>query len=235
MTYPKIETLFVRDPDTHKVTVGELRKPEFGLVKNWIITEKIDGTNVRVFFSPGDTHVAFGGRTDNAQMPTFLLDHLQRTFTVEKMAEVFDNGVDAVILYGEGYGPKIQKGGGNYRDDVSFRLFDVRVTTHSERGEGNWWLEWSDVEDVATKLGIKTVPMIGTMTDFELIRPYTTPSYVIGPSRVAVCVIGPSRVAVEEARSDLVPREGIVARTEPALYDKYGKRIMWKLKEQDFS
>ena len=41
------------------------------------------------------------------------------------LGEVFPDG--AAVLYGEGYGAKIQKGGGNYRADQDFVLFDVRV------------------------------------------------------------------------------------------------------------
>lgn len=90
-----------------------------------MIDEKIDGTNVRVFWNPNDAvPVKFGGRTDNAQMPTSLLNYLQNTFTLEKLYKQFPSA-SQVILFGEGYGPKIQACGSRYRDDVSFILFDV--------------------------------------------------------------------------------------------------------------
>jgi hypothetical protein len=59
-------------------------------------------------------------------MPIPLLTHLQNTFTREKMLAVFPD-VKKVILFGEGYGPKIQACGGRYRKDVSFILFDVVI------------------------------------------------------------------------------------------------------------
>lgn len=205
--YPKIETLFVRDTKTFKVT-NVLRLPEFDLVKRWLATEKIDGTNVRVFFEVGG-QVRFGGKTDNAQMPTFLLSHLQDTFPLELFGVAFDEGAVGV-LYGEGYGPKIQKGGGNYRDNVSFRLFDVRV--------GDWWLNWDDVEDVAYKLGIQTVPVLTRGVSLE---------DAVGVLRVH------SEVAAVEANNDII-QEGIVARTDPLLMTRNGHRLMWKLKAKDY-
>ena len=63
-----------------------------------------------------------------------------------------ENDLTDVLLFGEGYGPKIQ-GGGKYREDQSFVLFDVKV--------GDWWLNREAVDDVAEKLDIESVPVIG--------------------------------------------------------------------------
>lgn len=232
MKYPKIETLYERDEATHKVIDGRLRCPEFGLVKSWLVTEKVDGTNVRVIFKPEvyladgtrgpakATQVTFGGRTDNAQMPTFLLAYLQETFTPEGLSAAFpDDAIDTVILFGEGYGARIQKGGGDYRDGVSFRLFDVLVW--SIEGQ-DWWLNWFNVEDVAAKLGIELVPVIGGGLGLE-----TAVSIVTGESRVAI--EDKQLTAADAPRT----REGIVARTEPLLFDRRGNRVMWKLKGRD--
>lgn len=208
MNYPKIETLYVRDEKTHKVT-DELRRPEFDMVKHWLVTEKIDGTNVRVFFETVHGGVRFGGRTDSAQMPTFLLSYLQETFRPEVFAAAFDEGTSGV-LFGEGYGPKIQKGG-NYRSDVSFRLFDVRI--------GEWWLNWDNVVDVARKLRISTVPVLARNVSLDVaLRDLRRHSLV----------------AVEELERSDYQQEGIVARTDPLLMMRNGERLMWKLKARDY-
>ena len=66
-----------------------------------------------------------------------------------------------MCLYGEGYGARIQ-GGGNYNPNgVDFVLFDILI--------GEWWLQRKDVEDVATKLGITVVPIIGIGTLIEAV------------------------------------------------------------------
>jgi len=229
MLYPKIETLYDRDEHTHKVIPGQLRRPEFGLIDRWLITEKIDGTNIRVCVEPGGiitgmvaageyvpTHVEFFGKTDKAQIPPFLLAQLKAMFPPEAFEAVFEfhTDIERLWLLGEGYGERIQKGGGNYREGVSFRLFDVVV----EGDDGKeWWLRWADVEDIADKLGIKTVPIVSTD---------------VGLETAAQLYSGPSHVAQDEG--GMTQREGIVARTDPYLHTNQGKRVVWKLKTKDF-
>ena len=214
MEYPKIETLYVRAADTFRVT-DQLRLPEYDLVKYWLLTEKIDGTNIRVFFNNyGDGKIGFGGRTASAQIPVHLMNYLQAAFVSEQMIEAFSHEV-SVILYGEGYGSKIQKGGGNYRSDVSFRLFDVLII----KGDERWWLNWKDVEDVADKLGIKTVPVI---------------DYNCSLDTATLFLRDFSMVAEKESNNE-IQQEGIVARTEPLLLTRNGHRLMWKLKAKDYT
>lgn len=216
MKYPKIDTLYVRDKKTFKVT-SEFRNPEYVLIKEWLITEKIHGTNIHIRVAPDwstGAIVSILGRTDKVQIPSFLMEELRRIFSSKAFSHVFDEDVTEAWLFGEGYGEKIQKGGGNYREGVSFRLFDVVVVGSTQP----WWLNWSDVEDIAAKLNIRTVPVLRRDAPVEIIR---------------ACVDGPSIVAAEESGKDY-QREGIVARTEPLLFDRRGRRIMWKLKTQDF-
>jgi ATP-dependent RNA circularization protein (DNA/RNA ligase family) len=160
--YPKIETLYDRDPDTFKVISSKLRLTEFGNIKSWHITEKVDGTNIRVIWQDGA--VSFNGRTDNAQMPPFLYKYLADTFTSDLLTSVFQD--TNVTLYGEGYGAKIQKSGGLYRAGVSFRLFDVLV--------GRWWWNASDVRSIAVELGIRAVPDLGEIDGL----PYSLPDLI---------------------------------------------------------
>lgn len=222
MEYPKIETLFERDTDESKgrgglysVIVGQFKRPEFDLVDRWLVTEKVDGTNVRVLLEDG-VWVGFKGRTDNAQIPPFLLEKLQQLFPLEKVAGAFDLGTSAV-LFGEGYGARIQKGGGNYREGVSFRLIDVAVIG----ADGFiWWLNWPDVKDVACKLGIETVPVFGVRSTDEIVR-------IVRNGM-------DSAVAHEENGGKVTPAEGVVCRTDPLLFTRLGHRLVWKLKTRDF-
>ena len=205
--YHKIQTVFLRDPDTNFKTLleGEWAKPEFEYLAHseWVFTEKVDGTNIRVRFD-ANTGIEFRGKTDNAQMPPFLLKKLQEMFLPleSQFADMFPTGV---CLYGEGYGAKIQKGGGNYRPDQSFVLFDVRI--------GPWWLQRDSIEDIASKLNIKVVPIIGQGTLLRM---------------------------VEQARTGFMSTwgnfqaEGIVARPKIELLDRSGHRIITKIKTKDF-
>jgi len=212
--YQKIETVYNRDDKTHRVKVGELRMPEFGNIKLWTITEKVDGTNVRICLSP-DGSVFYGGRTDNAQMPVQLLNYLKEAFSADKLANAFEGPRDYdVILFGEGYGEKIQKGGGLYRKGVSFRLFDVLI--------GEWWLELDSISDIANKLGIRTVPILGRID-----------SLPASLDALEILTHNQSMVAVEDGGVGCVA-EGIVARTSPLLFTRKGERLLWKLKFRDF-
>jgi len=202
--YHKIETCFVRDEKTHKVIPGQWRTPEFAYLADnlWTWTEKVDGTNIRVRYGAVDKGVSFGGKTDNAQIPAPLIKVLQDMFPVEKMVSAFDT---SVCLYGEGYGAKIQKGGGNYRQDQSFVLFDVRV--------GDWWLRRKDVEDIAAKFGIQCVPIVG-----------------IGSLN---CAWGMVASGFKSAWGNF-PAEGLVCRPVEELQTRAGHRIIAKIKTRDF-
>lgn len=216
---------------TRKVIPGKIRLPEFELPSRWLVTEKIDGTNVRVILDPEGRKVdapegpdfwmyapsvRFSGRTDAAQTPAKLLAVLQEMFLVEKVAAAFDPDTKA-ILFGEGYGPGIQKFGGNYRSTPGFRLFDVVVFGANGRP---WWLEWENVADIAEKLGIQTVPVLYRDLTLEDLK-------------YDEVIELPSAVAWYEGIKGWV-QEGVVARTVPLLFTRNGQRVMWKLKGRDF-
>jgi hypothetical protein len=210
MKYPKIDTVWKRDENNKfKIIEGDFSKPEFDNIKKWLITEKIDGTNIRVSYERST--VTFDGRTDDAQISAHLYKALQELFTVELLASAFIETPDSqppgrVVLYGEGYGAKINNGG-LYRDDTGFILFDVWID--------GWWLDRENVEDVAKKLNIPVVPTRGTMSlDEAVALVKTNPmSEISNKPRVA---------------------EGIVARSYPLMLFRDGRPIMWKLKVKDY-
>lgn len=207
--YHKIQTLYLRDPATNHKTLleGEFARPEFAYLARspWVFTEKVDGTNIRVGWD--GKLVAYGGRTDDAQVPSPLFAALLATFSADALAAVF--GDAPATLYGEGYGPKIQKGGGRYRNDPGFILFDVVV--------GDTWLERHNVEDIAGKLGIPAVPVIGEGTVYDAV------------DRVR------SGFMTAVAADHTLPPEGIVFRPKVELFDRRGQRVISKLKAKDFT
>jgi ATP-dependent RNA circularization protein (DNA/RNA ligase family) len=206
--YHKIQSIFKRDMTSKRKTLleGQWTMPEFEFLagNTWVFTEKVDGTNIRVIFQDGV--VTFGGRTDDAQIPAQLVTRLNERFLpmAAKLAEAFPDG--SAVLYGEGYGAKIQKGGGNYRQDQDFVLFDVRV--------GEWWLQRADVEDVAQKLGLDIVPIIGEGTLHDAV------------ARV--------KNGIRSTWGDF-EAEGIVARPKTELKTRAGHRLIAKIKCRDFA
>lgn len=205
--YHKIDTVFQRNPDTKFKTLlmGVYSQDAFGYLANneWTFTEKVDGTNIRVMFG-ADRKITFGGKTNSASIPAFLVSRLEVRFfpQAERLAEMFPDGG---CLYGEGYGPKIQKGGGNYRADADFVLFDVRV--------GEWWLQRNDIEDVAQKLALDVVPVIGRSTLAEM--------------------VDMASAGFKSTWGDF-QAEGIVARPNCELRARDGRRVITKIKHRDF-
>lgn len=205
--YPKIETIFSRDTEgTKKLIFGTYRDETVKYLRfnDWQFTEKIDGTNISVEW---DGHaVSFHGRTERAQIPKHLLEYLEKTFLTTEAEELFEQtyGDKNVILYGEGYGAKIQNGG-NYRSDVSFILFDVLI--------GDNWQEREWVEKTAKMFGIDVVPVVFVGSLEEGI------DYVMEhhPSTIGTAMM-----------------EGVVGRPMVEMRDRLGKRIIVKIKWEDF-
>lgn len=212
--YHKIQSLFLRDPATQHRTFlhGQWSMPEFEYLADleWTFTEKVDGTNIRVGWD--GKVVNFGGRTDDAQTPPFLLDRLREMFPADLMLGAFgDRG--GLTLYGEGYGAKIQKGGGDYiADGQSFILFDIL----GESEAGRAWFEREKVEESAAALGIAAVPIIdsGCLDYAVTIAREGYKSEVAGKRRDA---------------------EGLVMRPKRELLTRRGERIIAKLKTKDFA
>ena len=208
-TYQKIQTVFKRDTtDKGRIMEGRYSLPEFEYLKDnkWVWTEKVDGTNIRVDWVR-NVGRKFEGRTDSAQIPVQLIHRLEELFPLEKLDDAIKTeDADFLTLYGEGYGAKIQKGGGNYKSDgVDFVLFDVLV--------GGWWLKRRDVEVVAHVLGIGVVPIVGT-----------------GTLSQAVDVV---REGMSSVWGDFTA-EGLVMKPSVELRTRAGQRIITKIKCKDF-
>lgn len=114
--YEKIETIYLRDEKTKRLIEGRFRNKTVEFLKDitWDFTEKIDGTNIRIYW---DGHkVSYHGRTENASIPSELMNKLISLFGGEVDEEIFEQrfGENEVILFGEGYGNKIQACGKDY-------------------------------------------------------------------------------------------------------------------------
>ena len=206
MKYHKIKTVYERDPENKYKTLilGKYATPELDYLKSndWVFTEKVDGTNIRIMWD--GEKMRFGGRTDNAQIPTFLYDRLGDLFSETMLLDKF--GDAEVILFGEGFGARIQKGGGNYiPDGVSFVLFDVYI---------GMWLKREDVEEIAGSLSIDVVPIVGEGTLVEAVN---------------LAMDG-----VTSAWGDF-PAEGLVMRPRVELCTRAGHRVITKIKTKDFN
>ena len=229
--YHKINSIYKRDmenlgPNRHApFIIGEYSKPEFEALKDiqWRFDEKVDGTNIRIGLkntleeplADAPDVLDIRGRTEKSQIPKHLLAKLNEIFDVDHLTKVFTHDGETpemryqFTLYGEGYGVKIQKGGGDYfRGDpsgVGFILFDIRV--------GHMWLTRDSIEDLARQLGIPVVPVVGygTLAEAE-----------------EMCKNG-----FKSLLRDSEP-EGLICRPKVDLLDRRGGRIVTKVKLKDY-
>jgi len=207
--YHKIKTVLKRNPETkYKTLLNEYACPEFEYLEDneWVFTEKVDGTNIRVMFD--GNAIIFGGKTDRSQIPSQLVNKLNEKFLpqLKKFQLIFPDPVSSVCFYGEGYGAKIQKGG-HYRSDQDFVLFDIKVN--------EWWLQRKNIEMLGQDFKLDVVPIIG---------------YGTLPEMIEITKKGFS----SKWNAELIA-EGIVARPTTELKDRSGKRIITKIKYKDFA
>ena len=208
MFYPKIDTLFNRG-ENFKVIPGEYRQEEFEYINKWLVTEKLDGTNLSLIY----TNSYFGnfrGRTENAQFNdkqrTFLSNLVQdRIIRGCRIAN--DYNLESLEIFGEFFGAGIQNGG-KY-GDMQFRVYDMRVDEKT-------WLDHESVLSNCERLGLEHVPYWPDLV---------TTDDIVG--------------LVENGFQSLVPNsmidsEGVVLKTPKPLYDQRGKRIIAKTKHRDF-
>lgn len=207
--YHKIETPYIRAEDgSKKLIEGVFRNPWVEQCKDliWVFTEKVDGTNIRVYW---DGHkFTLGGRTEKSNIPSKLVEWFNTTFCNNEMEELFEQkfGDKEVILFGEGYGAGIQAVGKEYLADTNdFIMFDAMVNGQYVNNE--------DSMQIAESLGLKHAPVIytGTIENcVDLIK--TNPQ-----SRLGSCTM-----------------EGVVGRLPLNMYDGRGNRMIVKIKCRDF-
>lgn len=216
--YQKIDTVWKRDADNYyTITPGVYSSDVLEALSgiDWAWHEKVHGRNHRVIWrgesgGGGAPIIEHRGKSDRADMPEYLMKAVEDMFTPIMMRDVF--GDTDVCLYGEAYGRKINSGSG-YSDEHSFCLFDVRI--------GDWWLEMSDVRDIADQLGLEYPRVVGT-----------------GPLEDACRLIEDTlHCKLETEIGDAQepgPIEGLVLRPTVQLFDRHGERILSKIKYKDY-
>ena len=251
-TYQKINTIFMRDAKNVIMPYDGFTEPEFEYLRGlkWRGEEKIDGSCMRIEVTKAEVWddpmepsklegveftVRFAGKTDNAQIPPKLQKFMEENYPDEKVFAalglkkfipveewvehkwVTSDGItpsyDAIpeiyTIYGEGYGAGIQKAGGNYiSNGVGFIVFDVKVN--------DIYLLTSARDEIATKLGAPIVPFMGYFTIDEAID-FVRKGF---------------KSTIAENKEFIA--EGLVLRTDLGLRNRMGKRLIVKVKYEDF-
>lgn len=251
-TYQKINTIFMRDAKNVIMPYDGFTEPEFEYLRGlkWRGEEKIDGSCMRIEVTKAEVWddsmepsklegveftVRFAGKTDNAQIPPKLQKFMEENYPDEKVFAalglkkfipveewvehkwVTSDGItpsynaipEIYTIYGEGYGAGIQKAGGNYiSNGVGFIVFDVKVN--------DIYLLTSARDEIATKLGAPIVPFMGYFTIDEAID-FVRKGF---------------KSNIAENKEFIA--EGLVLRTDLGLRNRMGKRLIVKVKYEDF-
>lgn len=151
MVYPKIETLFERDQKTRLVIPESIIFPTNN-TDIWTLTEKVDGTNIRISYKlggHGKGYITIDGRTFGSQINSQLIEYINDRLTYQMINKLFYG--EQVVIYGEAYGKKINPECG-YNCDLEFLVFDIF--------NDGAWLERSEIELASNILNLGCVPKI---------------------------------------------------------------------------
>ncbi len=196
LTYPKI-----KDLETNLVL---LKLPEI------VATEKIHGTNFRIQIPKNPASiddVDFGVKGMRIKEGSFFaqfLDEIKQKTGIERIIGQLDHNF-TWTLFGELYGPQIQKELPYLEQGVGVLFFDI--------GKGGQLLAYDDYREMAQKLGLQTAPeLYRGKPDMEVFKKLVEQSSSVAPN---------------------MPREGIVIR-DPNLVLIDGSYPMAKFKSEKF-
>lgn len=193
-----------RRGDDFKVT-DVLTDERFALLNEWLVTIKYDGQSVILSVSP-DSY-GYHGRTANTRFSDAQASfmHDQASVVSKRLRQhPVYEGKD-VAIYAELIGPGIN-GNKHELDEFELHVFDVRIN--------GFWLDWFNMVGVCDDSCLEPVRNIG----------------------------GSAMLTLDEIVSIVKNKagrggeyfEGVVARSDPYLYDNKGNRLMFKLKATDF-
>jgi len=156
MRYPKIQSIWKRDPENKMVIIpGSYSLEEISSVKKWVVQEKVDGTNIRIRLSP-DKEPEFYGRNDDSDIPSFVRERLRELFPEYMRSE-------PTWLFAEAYGPKIQANGALYADHIELCVFDKVINGI-----------WTDPDELSSWtcefMAANIAPIIGEYTLDEVVE-----------------------------------------------------------------
>jgi len=157
--YPKIKNVFKRE-ENGRSFIKKFTCPEFEYLKNndWFGTEKVDGTNIRLIWDGEKSYIR--GKQDESQIPVFLYEKLMQIKDTIDFSAAFES--NDVVLYGEGFGHRINKGYSDLGKYTDFVLFDVQIN--------GTFLPFKAVQHIAQELKLRCVPMVFTGTLLQAIK-----------------------------------------------------------------
>ena len=207
--YHKIYHIYVKNPNNKKVEWYSLEEFKFLRNTEWVFTEKVKGTNIRVIWNGSE--ITFAGRYEDSIIPIGLYTKLQNMFLpkVDLFKNQFGEGDDVfVCFYGEGYGNDIENGL-QYSKDYNFVLFDVLI---GKPGNRHWFTR-------------KKCEYMSSMFDLDIV-----PIVLVGTLDDGINMV---KQGLRSRWGDFIA-EGLVGKPKVDLLDRLGNRIITKIAHSYF-
>ncbi len=212
--YAKFSSPFKKDEKFRNTTELAQQLP----VGKWIKTEKIDGTNIRIILTKKDEfqirEILIGSRKlilNQEDKGSKIYFDCIKNVNLNKLMEYFKDVDSTVIIYGEGHGAGVQKGG-IYSTEKEFRVFDIRI--------GEAYQNFEYVEKVCIDNQLNLVPMFSDVDEITY--------------NECVKTLKNFENTLIKDGSGGRPK-GLVYKFEPVLLNKYKERLIFKIKFKDFN
>jgi len=211
--YKKYKSPFVKDGNYKNTKELSQLLPR----GTWIVTEKIDGTNIRIILDQqkedGSRDYYIGSRklilNNEDKNSKQFLDCI-KDVNINKLIDYFKDIKHTITIYGEGYGAGVQTGH-IYSQDKNYRVFDIKI--------GDVYQDWTYVCKVCVDNQLNIVPLLGNSKELSYDK--------------CVGLLNTFHNTLIQEGIGGTP-EGVVYKFEPVLLDKYGERLIFKVKFKDF-
>jgi len=204
--YRKIYTIFERDKNFKVTSVLNPKLVGIKNIKEFIVTDKIDGTNCGIILTP-EKEILIRKRSDIIKDDKAHHHYFTaiKDIDMQKIKDYFTDSKSLITIFGEACGKGIQKKGETYSDKPTFKLFDIKC--------GDSFFDWDDLLKFSKFTGIPLVEWHkfdgGNILSYNWLN------------------------LLEEANKKKYT-EGFVVRSRPALLNKFSTRMMFKIKLRDF-
>ena len=130
--------------------------------------------NIRIYCNYEREEFKYFGRTDSADIPEHLKPELDKIIesakkNKEEITKTLQTNI--FVLFGEGFGHKIQKGGLYLGKNTACHVFDsyAYIVTKENRYKG-FWMDEQKLDALLKILQIEKAPFFGQMTTDETVE-----------------------------------------------------------------
>lgn len=202
--YPKIHNLYKKSKDSNKCMQPVFSEKYFSDIRSWNVYEKLNGNTICIKVS--DDIEVFGKKKETKIIPEIQQYIISNPKLLSIKKEFYP---EVLYLYGEAIGPKIENGS-KYSKDNIFVIFDIFYKNH--------FLPQKAIEEFAKSTDLKYSKLLKT-------------------SKLDLSILSNTKeLLIKYSKSEWgdFESEGLILKPENNIKDENNKRIMAKLRREDF-